>query len=480
MWQPVLMINGYILTIIGLSMWVPAILDMYEHDGKWSPFTTSSLITLFAGLAFFLSNRVKISKISLKQGYLATCLCWFSAAFFAAIPFILSGAANNWSAALFESVSGVTGTGSTILEDVEAQPNAILLWRSMLNGFGGIGIVIFAVAMLPFLGIGGMQIFQRENADANDKFMPKFVDIAKWIIAVYLGLVVICTILLNVCGMSRFDAVNHALSAVATAGFSTKNLSVAYFNNPTIELVLTLFMLLGALPMTFYIMLVRNREVDPFRFGQVKYFLKTALLLIVFTALWLSWHNGINFFKALRVFSFNIISVMTTTGLASEDFLDWGIWTGVFFTLLSLHGGCIGSTTGSIKVMRWQVLNSYFKKVMIASVEPNRVVPVRVGEFSVTDTVVNSVFVYILLFFMSAAVTAVVLNFMGYDFVTSVSAAIASITNTGPGITKSIGAMGNYAFFSPAAKYVLSFAMMLGRLEILTVLVVFTRTFWKN
>lgn len=480
MWQPVLMVNGFVLAVLGVSMIVPVGFDFYNNPEQWSPFLTSMLITMFIGLSLFLSNRVKIESITLRQGYLITFLSWVLVAFFAASPFFISGAVTDWASAVFESVSGLSGAGSTVLTDVETQPRSILMWRSILNGFGGIGIVIFAVALLPFLGIGGMQMFQRENSDSGDKFMPKFIDIAKWIIIVYLGLVLLCAVLLHIFGMSRFDAINHALAAVSTAGFSTKNSSIAYFDSVAVEVVLSSFMILGALPMTFYIMLLRKHEVDAFRFGQVKYFLKTVLTLIIIISLWMSWKNDMHFLTALRQSSFNIISVITTTGFGSTEFLDWGVWTMVFFTLLSLHGGCIGSTTGAIKVMRWQVLSSYFHKVMISAIDANRVVPVRVGEQPVSDKVVTSVLMYILLFLLSTAVCALILNFMGYDFTLSVSAVVASITNTGPGVLKSIGSMGNYAFFSPAAKYVLSFAMLLGRLEIITILVVFTRSFWKR
>lgn len=480
MWQPVLMINGFILCILGLSMLFPATFDIYDNNINWSPFITSMLITMFIGLSLFLSNKVKISQITLRQGYLVTATCWISVSLFAAIPFVISGHIPDITSAIFESVSGVTGTGATILTDVEAMPRSILFWRSMLNGLGGIGIVIFAVAMLPFLGIGGMQMFVRENSSANDKLMPKFIDMAKWIMFVYFGLVILCSVLLYFSGMGRFDAINHAISAVATAGFSTKNNSIAYFNSNLIEFILAIFMLFGALPMTFYIMIFKNKELDPFHVGQIKYFLKTILTLSFFVATLLSFQSNMNFFTALRYSTFNIISVITTTGMGSTDFLDWGIWTAVFFTILSMHGGCNGSTTGSIKVMRWQVLKSYFHKMIVNSIEPNRVVPIKVGEVSVNENVINSVFLYVFLFFVSIGITAVMLNFMGYDFTTSVSAAIASVTNTGPGITTSIGVMGNYAFFSTSAKYVLCAAMILGRLEIITVLVVFTRAFWKK
>jgi len=480
MWQPVLMIDGFILCIIGLSMLIPAGLDFYDGYLGTSPFLISMLITLFIGLMLFISNKKKITNLSLRQGYLITFVSWVTVALFSSLPFILSHIMPDIPSALFESVSGVTATGASVIVDVESLPRSILLWRSMLNGFGGIGIVIFAVAMLPFLGIGGMQIFEHESSETTEKLMPKFIDVAKWILGVYLSLVALCSVCLYFCGMGRFDALNHALSAVATAGFSTKNNSIAYFNSASIEMVLTLFMIFGALPLTFYIILLKKHEFEPLRFGQIKYFLKSIFVFTLFLAIYLSYNNDIHFIKALRLSLFNVVAVITTTGLSSADYLDWGVWTAVFFTLLSLHGGCIGSTTGSIKVMRWQVLKSYFNKVLLSSIEPNRVVPVKIGEASIPDKAVTSVFVYILSFLASIAVVAVVLNLLGYDFTTSVAAAVSTITNTGPGAARAISASGNFAFFSMPAKYVLCFAMILGRLEIMTVLVIFTKSFWKN
>lgn len=480
MWQPVLMIDGFILCILALSMFFPAVLDIYDTKASWSPFFSTALITLFIGLMLFLSNKSKISKLSLRQGYLITFCCWISVAIFSSLPFILSGSLTDVTSAFFESVSGVTATGATVIVDVESLPRSVLLWRSMLNGLGGIGVVIFAVAMLPFLGIGGMQMFSRESSDTTDKLMPRFIDVAKWIIGVYLSLVILCTICLYFCGMGRFDALNHALSAVATAGFSTKNDSIAYFNNVSVEIVLTLFMVLSALPMTFYIILFKKQEMDPLRFGQIKYFIKSVFVFTVLLAFYLIFINKMHFLTAFRLSLFNVVAVMTTTGLSSADYLDWGVWTAVFFALLSLHGGCIGSTTGSIKVMRWQVVKSYFHKFLLSSIEPNRVVPVKIGEVPISDKASISVFVFIMSFLASIGAVALILNLLGYDFATSIAAAVASVTNTGPGAAKAIGASGNYAFFSNTAKYVLCFAMLLGRLEIMTVLVIFTKSFWKE
>jgi len=480
MWQPVLMIDGFVLMILGLSMLIPAGLDVYEAQIQFSPFFLSMFITLFIGGCLFLSNKSKVGQISLRQGYLITFSCWVSVCLFSSLPFIIGGATESVISALFESVSGVTATGATVIENVEALPRSILLWRSMLNGLGGIGIVIFAVAMLPFLGIGGMQMFEHESSDTTDKLMPKFIDMAKWIIGVYLSLVGLCTVSLYFCGMGRFDALNHALSAVATAGFSTKNDSIAHFNSISIETVLTVFMILGALPMTFYIILLKKREMERLRLGQIKYFLKAICFFSLCLALYLSFANHMHFFKALRLSLFNVVAVMTTTGLSSADYLDWGVWTAVFFTLLSLHGGCIGSTTGSIKVMRWQILKSYFNKVMLSSIEPHRVVPVKIGEVPVSDKAVTSVFVYIFSFLGTIGMVALLLNLMGYDFTTSLATAVSSVTNTGPGAAKAISASGNFAFFSVPAKGVLCAAMLLGRLEIMTILVIFTKSFWKK
>lgn len=480
MWQPVLMIDGFILCILGISMIIPAGLDMIDEKMSWSPFLSSALVTIFIGMSLFLANKGKITKISLRQGYLITFFCWLTVALFSSIPFILGNVTSDISSAFFESVSGVTATGASVIADVESLSRSMLLWRSMLNGLGGIGVVIFAVAMLPFLGIGGMQMFEHESSDTNEKLMPKFIDVAKWIIGVYIGLVILCALALYFCGMSRFDAINHALSTVSTAGFSTKNNSIAYYDSISIETVLMFFMILGSLPITFYIILLQHHEMEPLRLGQIKTFLKSVVILTFLVALYLCFHNHVGFFKALRYASFNVVSVTTTTGMTSTDYVQWGAWTAVFFTLLSLHGGCIGSTTGSIKVMRWQVMKSYFSKFLLSSIEPNRVIPVKIDKTPIPDNAVISVFVYIMSFLMIIGGVALVLNLQGYDFTIALAASVSCVTNTGPGAIAEIGASGNYAFFSDFAKYTLCAAMLLGRLEIMTVLVIFTKSFWKN
>lgn len=480
MWQPVLMINGYLISILGLTMLIPASLDMYINKISWSYFITSALISIFIGASLFLANRMSIKKITLQQGYLVTCISWVSLTVLATMPFMFFNSNMGFANALFEAMSGFSTTGATIMVDIEANPKSILLWRSMLNGLGGVGIVIFAVALLPFLGIGGMQIFQRENSDINDKFMPKFNYIAKRIMIVYATLVLSCTVALYFAGMSWFDAVNHAMGTIATGGFSTKNASVGYYNSVNIEMVISLFMVLGALPMTFYIMVVQNRDLHSFRTEQVRFFIKTLMFYILFMSCLLTYEGKYEFFQALRYSTFNIISITTSTGFASTDYMLWGPWAGAFFIMCALTGGCTGSTSGSIKIFRWQVVIAYLKKSLIIATEPNRVMPVKIGNLTTDGSIISSVFVFMTAYTFSLVILTLLVSLTGLSFETSFGAVVACITNSGPGIGPIVGPAGNFSSLSDFAKYVLSFSMLLGRLEILTIIVIFTRSFWQN
>ena len=478
MWQPVFMISGYILSILGLIMLVPAGLDFAENKDVLSPFIPSSVITVFLGLSLFLANYTKVEKISLKQAYLVTSVSWCIVGAFAALPFLFFNQNYKFSDVFFETVSGVTGTGATVLSDVESLPHSILLWRSVLNLLGGLGIVIFAVALLPFLGIGGMRIFQRENSDSNDKFMPKFSYIAKRIVFVYTALVIICTVSLFWCGMDWFDAVNHAMSAIGTGGFSTKNNSVAAFNSVSIEVVIMFFMLTGSLPLTFYILLFRHGEAN--KNYQVSVFLKAVFYCSLLVSIYLFATSDYSLLQSLRYSFFSVISIMTTTGLSSINFVEWGVWTSAVFMLLSLSGGCTGSTSGSIKIFRWQVIYAYLHKYVLSMVEPNRVIPLKVGTINPTQNVITSVFVYVFSFIISMLLIGVAVSLCGVDFNTSLAASVACMTNVGVGSVEIIGPSGNYAFFSAPVKYILCFAMLLGRLEVITVMVIFTRSFWRS
>ena len=481
MWQLVLMINGYFISILGCAMLAVAGYDIYANDLSWSYFLNSALFTLFVGLSLFLSNRTTINSISIKQGYLLTTTSWFFICLLSALPFLMYGCTSNFHDAFFEAVSGVSGTGATIFADVESLPKPILLWRAILNGLGGVGVIIFAVALLPLLGIGGMQIFQLENSDVNDKFMPKFHYIAKRIILVYVFFSVCCIVCLYFLGMSLFDAVAHGLSTVATAGFSTKNNSIAYFDNWRIEMVIMLFMTLSALPMTFFVMLMQNKFRQSIRTVQVVAFLKTAFWITLGMALWMRL-TGVydSLLQCLRYASFNVVSVITTTGMASADFLSWGAFAVAAFAVISFIGGCPGSTTGSVKIFRWQVIWAFLKQSVALAVAPKRIVPVKIKNFILNDSVISSVLIFTTLYFFTIVVLVLLLTVSGVDAFVALASVVGCITNVGPGVVNSIGPLGSYGFLPPFAKDVLACAMLLGRLEILTVLVVFTRNFWRD
>ena len=481
MWQPVFMISGYFIGILGLSMLFPAAVDMYYTGQNWSPFISSAIISLFIGLSLYFGNRTKIDKISIRQGYLITAMSWLFLTLLASLPFILTGTANGFTDALFEATSGITTTGATIITDLDKTPKSILLWRSLLNGLGGIGIVIFAVALLPFLGIGGMQIFQRESSDLNEKLMPKISYIAKRIILVYVVLLAITFIGLLWAGMGKFDAINHTLSAVSTGGFSTKNTSVGYFDNVWVEIVLMFGMIAGSLPLTWYLMLLQFKKQNYFRSAQVPFFLKTLLIYVLFTTLWLTITNSqYPFWKALRYAAFNVVSMTTDCGFVSVDYMQWGLFAQTIFLIFAITGGCSGSTSGGVKAFRWQVIFAFLKKSMINMTEPNRVLPIKIKDMPVNYNVINSVFIFVLAFGFSILGLTVLVAITGVDLTTAFSAIIGCITTAGPGVGSIIGPAGTYAPLSDFAKYMCVIAMLLGRLEVMTILVVLTRNFWKK
>ncbi len=476
MLQPVLMINGFIVLVLGFIMLIPAFINKYYTGDIDYIFIHSSIATIFIGGSIFLANLGKIKSISILQGYLITIVCWFSIPLFCAIPFYNNGDIITIIDAIFESTSGLTTTGATILTDIEAQPKSILLWRSILHGLGGIGIVIFAVALLPFLGIGGMNIFSKESSDTEDKFLPKLHYIAKDIIIVYISLNILCALALKYCGMDWFDAINHALATISTGGFSTKNTSILYFDNVWIEAVMSTFMLLGAMPQTYFVLIAQNKKLSSIvSNSQVNTFIKLSFIYILLVTCFYAYKADINILSSLRVISFNLISAMSTTGFASTDFLAWGSWVVALLITLQMHGGCTGSSAGSIKIFRWQVIAAFFKKNFTKSLSPNQVCIMKVGNKIVDDDVVSSVFAMAMSFLIAVLLFTLIISLSGFDFVTSIGAVMGTITSFGPGLTDATGPVGNYAIFTPFVKCILSLIMILGRLEVITVVVLLSK-----
>ncbi len=477
MWQPVWMICGYFVSLLGIAMLFPAAVDIYYNHAKWSIFISSAIVSLFIGVSLFLANRGKIKDISIQQAYLITVISWVAVAGLAALPFMLYG--TYWTDALFEAASGISTTGASIYADVESLPKSILLWRALLNAMGGVGIVIFAIAMLPFLGIGGMQIFQRENSDVNEKFMPKISYIAKRIISVYLLLMIACILALKMAGMGWFDAVCHSLSTISTGGLSTKNTSIGFFKSADIEWIITLFMFLGALPLTWYHSLMFTKSIHSLRSSQVVVFVKILAFYITVMTVWLIWNDVYVFGDAVRYATFNVVSIVTSTGFSSTDWLNWGAFAATAFVIFALTGGCAGSTSGGIKMFRWQVVAAQLKKVFVTTTEPNRLMPLKIGNVVISSDVASSVFVFCAAYTFSITIISSLIALTGVDFTTAFSATIACITNSGPGVSQNIGPAGNYGGLSDSVKVLLAFTMVLGRLEVLTIWVLFTKNFWR-
>lgn len=470
MWRPVFMLNGFIMLVLGVMMMIPAFALFYYSGRIDYAFVQSGLIAIFFGGALFLANYGEIEKISILQGYLIIVCSWFITPLICALPFwYYTKELHN---AIFEATAGITTAGSTIFTNVEALPKSILLWRAMLNGLGGIGIVIFAVALSPFLGTGGMHLFSKENSDTEEKFLPKIRYIANDIILVYILLNVLCACLLKLLGMNWFDAVAWALSTVSTGGFSIKNTAISYYNNVMIENVIALFMLFGALPITYFILICKRRNFKSvIANSQVNTFLKCTAIYIVLLTLFVcyAYHKPLG--EALHMVSFNIIGAITTTGLYSSDYTNWGSWAIVVFLALFLHGGCTGSTTGSIKIFRWQVIVAFLKRHIITSLSPHQVTIMKAGDKVIDDKIVSSVFALFFAFLFAILFFTLLLAFAGVDFMTALGAVTGTITGVGTGLTPDIGPNGNFAHFSPFVKYVLSFVMFVGRLEVITVVV---------
>jgi trk system potassium uptake protein TrkH len=476
MWQPILMINGFIVFVLGITMFVPAFTQFYYTGSPDYIFIQSAITSMFLGGLLFFANFGKFNKISVLQGYLITVVCWFSLPFVCSFPLYNNGSITNYVDALFEATSGITATGATILNNVEGEPKSILMWRAMLNGLGGIGIVIFAVALMPFLGIGGMHMFNKENSDTEEKFLPKLRDIAKDIILTYIFFNICCATLLNLAGMSKFDAIANAMSTLGTGGLTTKNNSIAFFNSPMIEFIIAIFMIIGALPITYFILIFKRRSLSSVCSNpQVNTFLKLLTTYILLLSTFYCINDGISFLKAFRYVSFNTISAITTTGLTSSNFISWGNWAVIIFLIFYLHGGCTGSTTGSIKIFRWQVIVSFFKKNAVKSLSPNQIAVMKTGDRIIDDKIVSSVFILVFSFIFAIIFLTLILCLTGIDFVTAIGAVSACVTNAGIGLTEQTGPNGSFSSFSFFVKYILSFAMVLGRLEVVSVIVLLSK-----
>ncbi len=478
--RQIFFILGILLTTLAIAMLVPTIIDLASGNHDWQVFISSAGFTLFVGILFILTTRSKFKSLSIRQAFLLTTMSWVILPIFAALPFTFSELDLDYTDAFFESMSGITTTGSTVITGLDTAPPGILLWRSLLQWLGGIGIIVMALSILPMLQVGGMQLFKMEFAERVEKALPRATQMGAWIAIIYLILTIICATLYWMVGMSGFDAINHAMTTVATGGYSTHDDSMGLFDNTGVDIIATIFMILGSLPFLLYLQAIHSSIRPLLKDSQVRWFISILSIAIIFVIVNLMLKNDWNFWMALRYASFNVTSVMTGTGYATADYGQWGSFSIIMFYLLMFIGGCAGSTTCGLKIFRIQVLYETARRQLRRLLQPNGVFIAYYNGKSIPYSVADSVMSFFFLFAVIFCLLAAALGMLGLDFITATSGAGAALANVGPGLGPIIGPSGNFSSLPDAAKWVMSFGMLLGRLEIFTVLVLFSRHFWQD
>ena len=470
---------GPILAGLALLMLAPCAVALYYGSPDVDAFLLSEAATAGAALLLVATGRRRVMHLRLRDMFLLTTTAWVVVCFFGALPFMLSHTVEGFTDAVFESVSAVTTTGATVLAGLDGMPRDMLLWRSMMQWLGGLGIIALGTAVLPFLRIGGMRLFNTESSDLSEKALPRARRIMNRLLLVYVFISVLCALCYKLAGMSVFDAINHAMTTVSTGGFSTHDSSFAYFDSGAIELVAVVFMLLAAVPFMLYLPLLFGRRSGLFTDSQVQSMIAVYAVVATVLAIWAVLTDQVDAFSAFRESTFNVIAIGTTTGFVSTDYVAWGSFAAMTFFFLTFVGGCSGSTSGGIKIFRFKIAAVMFNETLQRLLHPNAVFSRSMHGRPLTDEIVASVMAFSLAFATIVGLAAMLLTAAGNDIVTSFSAAATTMANVGPGIGDVIGPTGNFASLSGESKWVLCVTMLLGRLEIFTVLLLLTPAFWR-
>lgn len=480
--RTVLFVLGVLLSALSAAMLAPAIVDLQDDAEAAHAFFGSALIGMAVGGIMAFMGRGTDNKLNARSAIILTGGSWAMLSTAAAVPMMLAGLELSWTDALFETTSGITTTGATVLTGLQDMPAGVLLWRSILQWIGGVGIIVTAMAIWPLLGIGGMQLFRLESSDTSEKVLPRAGQIAGAVSLVYLALTFACFLSYLAADMAPFDAVNHAMTTVATGGFSTHDQSIGAFAEGGADLVALVFMILAALPFLLYVRAAGGRPdlliIDP----QSRAFLAVAFIAFAALTTWLL-VNGPETgseLPAWRLAAVNSVSVLTGTGYASADFWLWGGGAAAIFFVLMFIGGCAGSTTCSVKIFRYQIAASAMNAYIAQYARPHAVKPIRYRGKLVPDDTVRSVLGFFFLFFGTFAVSASLLAIIGLDTVTAVSGAATTLANVGPGLGDIIGPAGTFKELPDPAKWIMTANMLIGRLEIMTVLVMLAPGFWRR
>jgi trk system potassium uptake protein len=477
--RPIFFVVGILLSMLGTAMLVPAIADAATDNPDWAVFLASAFVTLFTGGTLILTTRAKFNKLVVRQAFVLTTVAWVALAAFAALPFAFSNLGLSYTDAFFEAMSGVTTTGSTVITGLDTAPPGILLWRALLQWLGGIGIIVMAISILPLLQVGGMQLFRMESSDSSDKAFPRVAQISAATAIIYTCLTLICAVAMWLAGMTPFEAAAHSMTTIATGGFSTSDASIGHFDSALLDWIVIVFMILGSLPFVLYFAMVRGNPRALVRDTQVQWFIATVIVSILLVAFWLVTKNDIDVLRALRLSSFNVVSIITGTGYASADYNAWGVLPVTSFFFFMFIGGCAGSTSCGIKIFRYQILFANIRVQFRRLWQPNVVYSPRYNRKPIPESVTDAVMSFFFLFALVFGILALVLTLIGLDFMTAVSGAATAIANVGPALGPTIGPSGTFAPLPDAAKWTLSIGMLLGRLELFTVLVLFSPAFWR-
>ena len=478
--RPVGHVIGRLVIVLGASMVAPFLLDLSDGNGNATGFVLAAFLTLAAGLALTLVTRSgDDTGLSRPQAFLLTVVVWMILPVFGALPFVFGAPAASYTDAYFEAMSGLTTTGATVFSGLDEAPRGMLLWRALLQWFGGVGIVIVAIVFLPMMRIGGMQFFRSESFDLGSDVMPRATELAGALFQVYVMLSIACVLAYSISGMTVFEAFAHAMTTVSTGGYGTRDTGFEEFG-PMTHYVAIAFMWLGALPFIRFIQLVRGNASGLRHDSQVQAFLSIVLLVSAVMVIWLVVNDHHQLPQAIREALFNVTSVMTGTGYASDPYDTWGALPVAIFFVIPLIGGCTGSTSCSAKVFRYQVLYAALVVQIKRIHSPHGVFPLRYQGRAVEPEVVSSIMGYFFVFFLCLSIWAILLSLLGLDTVTSISASVAALGNLGPGLGPEIGPSGNYAGLPDTAKWLLALGMVLGRLEFLSVLVLFMPIFWQR
>lgn len=477
--RPVGYVIGLLVAVLGAAMLIPLLVDLAEGRGHWPVFLQSSVITLLGGITIALAcaNGVR-EGLTIQQTFLLTSSVWVALPLFGAIPFMLGQTDASIVDAVFEAMSGLTTTGATVFHGLDEMPKGLLIWRAILQWLGGIGIIVVAMVFLPELRVGGMQIFKSEGFDTLGKILPRAGQIATQISGLYVAFTLICAMVYLYFGMDVFDATAHAMTTISTGGFANYDASFGTFSGP-LEYVAGIFMILAALPFVRYVQLINGNPTALHRDPQVRGFVTTIAVLITVLIVLLEDGIHLDHEQAIREAFFNVTSIISGTGFSSVDYMQWGSFAVALFFFIGLIGGCAGSTACSVKVFRYQLLFASIRAQLQRIRSPHGIFTPRYDGRPVTEEVLASVMSFFMFFVVTLGLVAVALSMTGLDFVTSVSGAATALANIGPGLGDIIGPAGNFSTLNDPAKWILTIAMLLGRLELMVVYVIFTVKFWR-